>query len=448
MKLMQEETSPITSGTTQPRSFGSDIISVFSSNVFTLISNLLIVILLSRKLGPEGYGLYTAVLVVPLLVVSFFQMGIRPSTVFMIGSGRYNADQVVSAVISTLFVTGTAGMVFSAITYLLMFKTGYTALLIILALFTIPMRLTAIYAGGVFLAKEQIKKANIMNWLTALLMLVFAVVFVWLLKMKVTGALTGLLISNVIVSAYAVSLLKKEYKITINLRNPIIIQMLRLGVVYASSFLIIQLNYRVDILLLQRLSDTKEVGLYSLGVAFAELLWQIPLAISIIVMTRSANTKNMKLMTENTAKLLRLSIIAGIVLSAFIYLLAPYIIPLAFGPGFKASVAIIQTILPGIIILIIFRILSGQLSGMGKPQVALRAFIPALILNVALNIILIPKMGGIGAAISTNISYLAGTIIYVIAFCKITNTTVAHLFHYSANDFSFIKNFIQDRLKH
>ncbi len=429
----------------RPKSFSGDIISVFTSNVFSLVANLLIVVLLTRVLGPEAYGLYTAILVIPLLVVSFFQMGIRPTTVFMIGSGKYDNNQVVSAVVSTLLITSTGGIIFSAIAYLLMFKTGYTPLLIILALMTIPLRLTAIYAGGVFLGKEEIRKANVMNWFTALLMLVFAVVFVWLLKLRIHGALLGLMLSNLIVSFYAISLLQKEYSIKISFLNPIIIRLLRLGVIYAASFLIIQLNYRIDIVLLQWLSSVREVGLYSLGTAVAELLWQIPLAISIVVMTRSANATDQQKMNESTARLLRLSLLSGIILSTFIFILAPYIIPLVFGSEFIGSVAIVQTILPGIIIVIIFRILSGRLSGLGKPQVAIKAFAPALLINIVLNFYFIPKYHGLGAAISTNISYLVGSIIYLKEYCKITGTPFTGLIKYSSEDFAFIRKFIQNR---
>lgn len=438
----------VTADTLKPsaRTYGGDIISVFSSNVFSLVANLAIVVILTRLLGPEGYGLYNAILVIPLLVVSFFQMGIRPSTVFMIGSGKHDQNQVVSAVLSALILTGGSGIFFSLITYLFMYRDGYTPLLISLALLTIPMRLAAIYAGGVFLAKEEMGKANLMNWLTALLMLVSALFFVWILKLQVAGALFGMMISNLFVSVYAIRMLYKAYKVRLSLRNPLIIKMLRLGVVYALSFLIIQLNYRIDIVLLQRLADTREVGLYSLGVAMAELLWQIPLAISIVVMTRSANSKDLRQMTENTLRLLRLSLVAGLALSAFIFLLAPVIIPMVFGESYRDSISIVQAILPAIIIVIIFRILSGQLSGMGKPQVAIYSFLPALALNVALNFVLIPRLGGLGAAIASNVSYFVGSIIYLYMYCQLTGAGMSDIFRCSKGDFIFVSNFIKSKI--
>lgn len=423
------------------RSFTTDILSVFSSNVSALAANLLLVILLTNTLGPEGYGLYTAVLVIPFLVVSFFQMGIRPSTIFLMGSGKHEPDTVVSAVMSALLITASAGIFFSLIGYLFMFKSGFTILLTGMALLTIPMRLAAIYAGGVFLAKENIRKANLINWLTALLTLVFAAMLVWLFRLGVNGAILSLMSGNLLVAAYAVNLLRKEYKITISLRNPLIYRMIKLGVVFALSFLMIQLNYRVDILLLQWMADAKEVGLYSLGVSIAELLWQIPLAVSVVVMTRSANTTDITLMSTNTARLLRLSLLAGVALSFIVYFISPVIIPLVW-PAYTASIGVVQTILPGIVILIVFRILSGQLSGMGKPNVALKALAPSLVMNVVLNYFLIPLYGGIGAAIATNISYFTGTLIYVILYCRITGITMVTLFSFSAADFKFIRGFI------
>ncbi|MFA6950264.1 MAG: polysaccharide biosynthesis C-terminal domain-containing protein, partial [Lentimicrobiaceae bacterium] len=352
-------------------------------------------------------------------------------------------NQVVSAIISALLLTSISGMLFSAIAYKLMFREGYTILLISLALLTIPMRLSAIYAGGIFLGKEQIKRSNLMNWLTGLLTLFFGLVFVWILKMKITGALLSLMLGNLIVSFIAINMLYKDYEVKLSFANPIIVRLLKLGVIYALSFLVIQLNYRVDVLLLQWLSDARQIGLYSLGVSVSELLWQIPLAVSIVVMSRTANTTNLQKTNEDTAKLLRISLLLGVVLSLFIYILSPYIIPWVFGEKFRQSVLIVQTIMPGIIMVIIFRILSGQLSGMGKPLVALKAFVPALILNVILNYFLIPEHGGLGAAIATNVSYMVGTIIYTIAYCRITGTTPGKLFHYSMNDFLFIKEKLQ-----
>jgi O-antigen/teichoic acid export membrane protein len=429
------------------RSYLQDIASVFGTNIFTLGSNLLLVVVLVRSLGPAGYGIYTSLMVVPMLVVSFFQMGIRATTVHLIGSGKYDDNSIVSAVLSILLLTSCAGILFSGLAYFFVNTAGYTTLLMGMALIVIPMRLSAVYAGGVFLGKEEIPSSNLMNWLSGLLMLFFAVIFVLIMKMGLNGAMFSLVFSNAIVAIVAVVKLVRRYKVEISLMNPLIRKLLQTGVVYALSFLIIQLNYRIDVLLLKALSTPAEVGIYSLGVSVAELLWQVPLAISIVVMSRSANSTDQAGMNQSTARLLRVSLIFGLVISAFIVLLAPWVVPLVFGEKFIDSILVMQTILPGILMVIFFRILSGQLSGIGRPDAALKAFFPALVLNILLNYLWIPSYGANGAVMSTNISYTLGSIIYLFVYSRISGMPVMKIMKFTREDWSFIGR-LKDRFKH
>jgi len=429
------------------RTYFQDIAGVLGSNVFTLFTNFGLVILLGRMLGPEMYGLYTALLVVPLLVVSFFQMGIRPTTVFLIGSGKEDENKVVSAMLTVLIFTASTGVIFSAVAYFFVGTEGYTPLLIIMALLTIPMRLTSIYTGGVYLGKEEIPITNMMNWLTGLLTLVLAIIMVYFLKMGLFGAVASMMLANTIVAVVAISMLVRRFKTRISLGNPLIGRMLKTGVVYALSFLTIQLNYRLDVILLKVLSEPREVGIYALGVSMAELLWQIPLAISIVVMSRSANASDKKALNESTARLLRISLILGVFISAGIVILSPWLVPLVFGEKFTPSVLVMQTIMPGILMIIIFRILSGQLAGTGHPEAAIKAFAPAMVLNVVLNYLWIPEYGANGAVMATNLSYSLASVVYLFIFSRISGMPVKEIFRFGKEDWSFIKRFIDRKKK-
>jgi len=429
------------------RSYFQDIAGVLGSNVFTLLTNFGLVILLSRLLGTEGYGLYTALIVVPTLVVSFFQMGIRPTTVFLIGSGREDENNLVSAMLTILIFTSALGVIFSAAAYALIGTKGYTPALLAMALTTIPMRLTTIYAGGVFLGKEEIPKANMMNWLTGLLTLLLAVAMVYFLKLGIFGAVASLLMGNTVVALLAISMLLRRFKTRLSVKNPLILKMLGTGVVYALSFLTIQFNYRIDVVLLKVLSVPREVGIYSLGVSVAEMLWQIPLAIGVVVMSRSANATDKNMLNQSTARLLRISLIAGIIISAAIVLFSPLLVPLIFGTEYLPSVRVMQTIMPGIIMIIAFRVLSGQLAGAGRPDAALKAFAPALLVNVVLNYLWIPGYGANGAVMATNVSYTLASVIYLFVFSRISGMPVKEIFRFGKEDWSFVKRFIDRKKK-
>ena len=65
--------------------FFADSLRVFSSNIFSLLLSFLSGIIIARCLGPENKGLYTSILVIPLLVQSLCEMGLRQATTFYLG---------------------------------------------------------------------------------------------------------------------------------------------------------------------------------------------------------------------------------------------------------------------------------------------------------------------------------------------------------------------------
>ena len=68
--------------------------------------------------------------------------------------------------------------------------------------------------------------------------------------------------------------------------------MLRLGIVYAISLLIINLNYKADIILLEKYSDSYQLGIYTKGVTIIQYLWEIPMLLSTLTFSRSTGAKD------------------------------------------------------------------------------------------------------------------------------------------------------------
>jgi O-antigen/teichoic acid export membrane protein len=123
------------------------------------------------------------------------------------------------------------------------------------------------------------------------------------------------------------------------------------------------------------------------------------------------------------------------------------VIPLIWGHDFDASVKMLQYILPGILFMSIYRIISSRLSGIGLPQISIYVFLPALILNVILNLVWIPGYGAMGAVWATNISYTAATIAYIFVYSKIIKMPVYEMFRFRRDDFNFISDLIKKYVK-
>ena len=74
------------------RGFFRDFMGVLNSNVVSLVSALLMVVVLTRVMGTDGYGAYNALIVVPLIVVSLTHLGIRGASIYLIGSKKYDEN--------------------------------------------------------------------------------------------------------------------------------------------------------------------------------------------------------------------------------------------------------------------------------------------------------------------------------------------------------------------
>lgn len=421
------------------RSFLKDVTGVIFSRIFLIVAGLLISVILSRKLGPAGFGIYSAILVIPLVVVSFAQLGIRASSIFHIGQKRYEQGEITGSVVIVLAMTSLLAILITWIGFLFFDDASYTPLYIVLVLLSLPFRMAMAYFGGIFLGREQIARSNFINWFAEFLHLVAVIIMVWLLDMGIEGALLAMVVAHAAISAWALFVIRKDTGIILKIRPEILKSLLSMGFLFAASFGIIQLNYRIDVLLLQKLSTLDEVGYYSLGVSIAEKLWQLPLAIGVVLMSRTANAQDQQAINGMTARLVRVSLIAGLGASVILFFLSPWMVPAIWGAKFHESILTVQFILPGILFISVYRVLNSRLAGIGKPQVSIYVFTPALVLNVLLNLWWIPLYGAFGAVMATNVSYSLGTIAYVIFYSRIVGMPVIEIFKFQKNDFNFVK---------
>jgi O-antigen/teichoic acid export membrane protein len=420
------------------RSLKTDILSVFSTNIVSLVIALLIGIVLPRELGPEAAGLYFAILVIPQLTQSLIDLGSRPAIIYFVGKKLQTEEKMISALIFIFSVSTIVCIVLYCFIFYLLDNPQYSTSLIILIILITPLRLIISYGSAFILAKEKIKKFNRLNWLFPATNLLGIIVFVSILKLSVWGAILSLLCASFIVAVYSLSIILKDNKLSFGFDFKLVTGIYKLGVVYALSFFIIRLNYRVDVFLMERLSTLKEIGYYSLGVNFAELLFQIPTALWIVIATRSANASDQNVMTATVLKLLRVAILIAVICAVVLYIIAPYIIPFVFGLKYIPSISVVQYILPGILFIIVFKVLNGHLSGIGKPYISALVFIPSVFINIGLNFLWIPDYGAMGAVMATNISYTIGAILLIVVYCKYMKVSVLELVKFKRTDFDFI----------
>jgi len=423
--------------------FIKDVTSVGLSKVLMIFFSLVTSIITARYIGPEGNGIIASLVVYPSLFMSIGSLGIRQSTTYFLGKNIFTEDEIKTTITQIWTITSVFSII---ICYLLMSffsNSGADLTLVFLALLPIPFSLFNTYNSGIFLGKNDIKTFNKINWIPSLILLMGTTLFVALFKIGVHGAMIAMIGGPL--SMFIILLIKNKLlsHFSIKYKWNIIKPMLSLGITYAFSLFIINLNYKTNLILLDKLSNPYELGIYSKGASITEYLWQIPMLFSTIVFARSATSKNDYQFSLKVAHLLRISLLAIGFLSILLLLLSERIILLMYGIKFKDSITVLNYLLPGVLILTFYKVMNMDLAGKGKPWVAMWAMIPSLVINIIMNLLLIPCMGANGAAISSTISYSIAGLLFLFLYSKTVNISVLEILAYKKSDLDFLKSFFK-----
>lgn len=416
-------------------SFLKDLFQIGLSKGLIIFFSISVSIITARYLGPEDNGTIAALLVYPSLFMAVGSLGIRQSTTYFLGKNIFSEDKIKTAITQIWLLSSFLSVIICFFLMYFLSNSGQNFLWIFFALITIPFSLFNTYNSGIFLGKNQISSFNKINWLPPFIIFVLTVILVILFGLGISGyllALLGgplfmffiLLFKNKFITAF-------QFKIDWTVVKP----MLSLGSVYAISLLVISLNYRIDVILLDRLSTPFEMGIYSKGVNLIEILWQIPMVLNTIVFARSAISKNDYKFSIKVAQLLRLSLVVVVVLSLLLFSFSDIIIKVLLGEEFYESGKVLRILLPGVVFLILFKVMNMDLAGKGKPWISMKAMLPALIINIIFNIILIPKYGAWGASISSTLSYSIAGVLFIYFYSKEVGISIIQILTYKKTDF-------------
>ena len=194
----------------------------------------------------------------------------------------------------------------------------------------------------------------------------------------------------------------REAPLSLGIDRELARDMLRYGMKFYLACLCAFLVIRIDLLMVNYFNGVIEAGIYSVAVGFADLLYMLPIAIGTILFPRIARDQagegGLTLMACRFAVLL----MGAICLAAA--LLAKPMILLLYGSAFTDPSPLLW-LLPGVFVLSLEAIVASDLAGRGYPAILVVYWCVGLLLNIGLNLMLIPRWGATGAAASSTVTY-------------------------------------------
>lgn len=418
-------------------SFARNILGVLGTRLLMIMLSMIGGIIVARMLGPGNRGMLEILSTLPMLVVSFGNLGIGNANLYFIAKNKFPVESIIA---NTIGISTLLGSLLLLLSFLLVWSLSNSVfrdipvMFSIIAFAPIPLMLFQRYSEYIFLGKELIGLRNRLNILPAISYLLLVLILVVVMHKDVNGVLVAQLTSSIIASFLGIILLKRLSRIRFKLDWQLFKKSVSYGIVPFFALVILNLNFKADIFLIKYFLDNVQVGYYSLGVSLSEKIWLVPEAISLVLFSRVSNIDKEEA-NRLTPKLCRITLLFSALSAIILFLVGREVIVLLYGAAFEPSVIPFKILLPGIVAMTLFLLVHSDLTGRGKAKITFFIFSCALFLNVLLNVMLIPRFGISGAAFASSVSYSIGALWLCFFFAKETGLRIQDILIFKREDY-------------
>jgi O-antigen/teichoic acid export membrane protein len=411
----------------------------FILKIATFFSAFISSVIISRALGPDNYGIYRFIIVIVTTTYVISGVGIFESVNQSLATQKINKiaalkyNYLVLICVSLLLIT-----LFSI--YKILFNSLFSnETLFILFLIYLIMYFNDNAISNILKGEDLINQYNILSFLrifavlSSIIILGLAgkVTILNVLIINIIAWLVYFILSIMLLSIRAGDLLVQK----IYLKDFMII--LKRGFKIQISNLSTLLNYKSDIFILKIFSNFQAIGYYSVAVGLVERLWIIPESMrDIIYLEIAKNRKN----SDFVCSISRITFTFLSLVSIILGVLASQLIPFIYSENYISSILPFILLLPGIVFFSLSKIIGSYFFAIDMTHYNAISSTIAFVINIVLNLILIPKIGIVGAAISTLISYSIGSLVHVFFFIQNTNTKNYNMFFINKQDIVLLKN--------
>lgn len=382
---------------------GASTLWGIAAKVATFAANFIIGIIIARALGPEGKGAYAFVLQVVAVLAVVLGLGLTTANVRFVANRQVSAKAATAnslwlAAATGVFALGVcllvlAGPLAPDPPYSLAMALTASALFVFTVLFA--------WLGGVAAGLSGLRPRSVAG-IVAVLAVLGGLIVLWL-----AGGLTPLRAVALGVAGQAIAvgavLIQERGRMLAVRPSP---GSLRRMVSYSARSYVVDLvgylHLRLDILLLGWLVGAAGVGVYSVAVSFAEIARYVPIVIGAAMFARASQLSADEALRVS-ARISRLTAAIVLATAVLFAVLGPLLIPLLFGERFSDATAPLLVLLPGVVFMSVAEVPGSYLFSRGVIYWKSAAVI--VVLNVILNLIAVPRIGVLGAALASTVTY-------------------------------------------
>ena len=404
--------------------FSRNVTSTFATNILLLPLTLAASAFIARWLGPEGKGQITLALLTPNLLGLILGAGLAVANGYFAGSKRIPVADLAR---NSVGVALAAALVGGLLTWIGL-STGLAVRLlpdlppemILLSLALLPISLLIGYFTAILQGLQRIQRINLLSLAQGVAAFGLVTLLVPVLDLGLAGGIVAYIGAGLVGLLLAARSVGQEGgRFQPRLDRAVLAQTLPFGLRGQVGNLLQFFNYRLDTFIVSFYLGASGVGIYSVAVALAELLWHLPNAASFVIFPKASSTSGQEL-NSFTPRVFRLVLGVTALGAVAIALAGRPLIVLIFSDAFAASYPPLLALLPGVVLLGGGKVLTSEIAGRGYPEYnSINAGL-GLALTVILDLVLIPRYGVMGAAVASSVAYSAIFLLAVYFYLRIS----------------------------
>lgn len=414
-------------------------------------------IILARMLGPDGRGLYALVILSAIIVFRSTHMGIGTGSGYFLGRKRIPYETLAGNWLSLSVLIGFSSLCLALVLAPFvapLILPSVPLVLIMVALLSIPFAVILTNFAQLFRANNDFKRFNALELSQPVFFLIIYVLYVFVVmrrqavfplagqQFKVVPAVMSFLFSFMAAGLLSVIMTWNRVRLRFRWTRDLVKRAVSFGIQGHLAGVVKFLNLRLDMLLVNIFIDPTHVGYYAISVMVAEKIWYIPDVLSIALHPRVAHGGDEQA-NRDTSAVSRHTILIVSAACIAILLLGKPLVALLYSDLFLPAITPLLILLPGILSSSLSRIITSDLMARGYPRVVLWAGLTGLIVNISLNVILIPRIGIAGAALASSISYSLDALVMLTAFVKLTGLSMRSVLIPGSEDFRLLARSIR-----
>jgi len=402
------------------RGFGRQVARTASYNVTSAAAAGLGSIIVARALGPEMRGEYAAVTAWFGLLIIVGGMGQPGALCFYVAHDPGDARGYVATSRAMMLVTGIAALVVGILLAPVLARgnAGLTVAYRIAFAASIVAFVGASYTFS--LQAKNLRWWNTVRVSQPVLSLAFLVVL-WRLRMlTLNAALIVLALTMLLQLGWAYYRCRSAGLVPGHAQARLVRPLARYGASQIVAVTPATLNAQLDQLVLSQAVAPAVLGRYAIAVTCTLLPIPLVSAIGNVAFPRLASRQRVDGLAGRMQWLGILGSACGALVALLpLDLVAPWLIPRVFGPGYAGAVPLLWALTPAGVLLACNQVTADVLRGRKRPMVVARAEGLAVAFTVILLVVLLPVAGVYGAAIASTVAYGVALVVMLLSLRRL-----------------------------